>query len=72
MLRPDERSRAVVERVRPEIDCGVFPAKRIVGESVVVEADIFTDGDDLVSGEILYRHAREANWRTLADETSWQ
>jgi starch synthase (maltosyl-transferring) len=55
----------VVERVRPEIDCGTFPAKRIVGQSVVVEADIFTDSHDLVSGEILYRHAREESWRRL-------
>jgi len=55
----------VVERLRPQIDCGLFRAKRIMGESVIVEADIFTDGHDLVSGDILYRHAREESWQRL-------
>jgi starch synthase (maltosyl-transferring) len=63
MLQPEGRTRVVVERVRPEIDCGAFPAKRIIGESVVVEADIFTDGHDLVAGELLYRHVQEPAWR---------
>jgi starch synthase (maltosyl-transferring) len=63
MLEREGRTRVVVERVRPEIDCGAFPAKRIVGESVVVEADIFTDGHDLVAGELLYRRVPEEAWR---------
>jgi starch synthase (maltosyl-transferring) len=61
MLQPEGRIRVVIEGVRPEIDCGVFPIKRIVGETVVVEADIFTDGHDLVAGELLYRHASESS-----------
>jgi starch synthase (maltosyl-transferring) len=63
MLPLEGRIRVVVERVRPEIDGGAFPAKRIVGDSVTVEGEIFTDGHDLVSGDILYRHAREEDWR---------
>ena len=55
----------VVERVRPEVDCGAFPAQRIVGESVVVEADIFADSSDMVAGELLYRHARTEDWLRL-------
>jgi len=65
MLPPEGRNRVVVERVRPEIDCGAFPAKRIVGDSVVVEADIFADGHDLVSGELLYRHVPELSWQRV-------
>jgi starch synthase (maltosyl-transferring) len=41
MLPAEGRTRVVVERVLSEVDGGAFPAKRIVGESVVVEADIF-------------------------------
>jgi starch synthase (maltosyl-transferring) len=63
MLSPEGRVRVVVEGVRPEIDCGAFPAKRIAGDRVIVEADIFTDGHDLVAGEILYRHGLEEVWR---------
>jgi starch synthase (maltosyl-transferring) len=63
MLSPEGQVRVVVEGVRPEIDCGAFPVKRIAGDRVVVEADIFTDGHDLVAGEILYRHGQEEVWR---------
>jgi starch synthase (maltosyl-transferring) len=63
MLPPDGRARVVLERVRPEIDCGAFAIKRIVGESVVVEADIFTDGHDSVAGEVLYRAVQESTWQ---------
>jgi starch synthase (maltosyl-transferring) len=63
MVQTEGRARVVVERVRPEVDCGAFGAKRLVGEKVAVEADIFTDGHDLVSGELLYRRTREEDWR---------
>jgi starch synthase (maltosyl-transferring) len=63
MQTPDGRVRVVVEGVRPEIDCGRFPAKRVVGDSVTVQADIFTDGHDSVAGDILYRYGRENVWR---------
>jgi starch synthase (maltosyl-transferring) len=46
------RKRVVIEGVRPEIDCGRFPIKRVVGEAVVVEADIFTDGHDAVAATL--------------------
>ncbi|HXB75773.1 MAG TPA: alpha-1,4-glucan--maltose-1-phosphate maltosyltransferase [Candidatus Acidoferrales bacterium] len=55
-------SRVVVERVRPEIDCGAFAIKRLAGETLVVEADILVDGHDALSGEVLYRHVPEENW----------
>jgi starch synthase (maltosyl-transferring) len=45
----------VIERVQPEIDAGRFPIKRTPGESVVVTADIFADGHDLLAGVLKYR-----------------
>lgn len=42
------RQRVTIERVEPQINCGRFPAKRIVGDFVSVEADIFADGHDAV------------------------
>jgi starch synthase (maltosyl-transferring) len=50
----DGRRRVVIERVSPQIDCGRFPIKRVVGESVVVEADVFADGHDQIACQILY------------------
>jgi starch synthase (maltosyl-transferring) len=60
--RLDGRQRVIIESVTPEVDGGRFPAKRTVGDSVVVEADIFTDGHDSVAGVLLYRHAGETSW----------
>jgi starch synthase (maltosyl-transferring) len=65
MPPPEGRARVVLERVRPEIDGGVFPIKRVVGESVVVEADIFTDGHDSVAGEVLYRLVQQSTWQRV-------
>jgi starch synthase (maltosyl-transferring) len=40
------RVRAVIDTVLPTVDGGRFPAKRIAGEVVAVEAHCFTDGHD--------------------------
>src|SRR6266853_5082976 len=50
----DGRRRVVIENVRPQIDCGRFVIKRVIGETVVVEADVFADGHDQVGCQILY------------------
>ena len=55
-------SRVVIERVSPEIDWGRFAIKRVVGEKVGVEADIFADGQDALSAMLLYRHDHETQW----------
>jgi len=57
--RMDGRHRVVIERVLPEIDCGRFPVKRIVGETVIVEADVFADGHDQLACQILYWRDKE-------------
>ena len=47
-------TRVVIERLSPEIDCGRFAIKRVAGETVTVEADVFADGHDRVGCQILY------------------
>ena len=59
------RSRVVIENVKPEIDCGRFPAKRTVGESMTVEADIFADGHDALSALLLYRKDGVSRWTDI-------
>jgi starch synthase (maltosyl-transferring) len=60
------RSRVVIEGVSPEIDGGRFAIKRTVGERVVVEADVFGDGHDLVSAVLLYRRDGDPEWNEVA------
>ncbi|MGH7833860.1 MAG: alpha-1,4-glucan--maltose-1-phosphate maltosyltransferase [Candidatus Binatia bacterium] len=57
--------RVVIEGVRPEIDCGRFAIKRVAGERVVVEADIFADGHDLISCVLKYRSEADSGWREV-------
>src|SRR5436309_16131795 len=58
----DGRRRVVIEGVSPEIDGGEFPAKRVVGEDVVVEADVFCDGHDMLAAVVRHRRAGDRTW----------
>jgi starch synthase (maltosyl-transferring) len=58
-LQFDGRRRVIIEGVAPSVDGGRFPAKRAVGDVVVIEADIFADGHDLLSAVVLHRHESE-------------
>jgi starch synthase (maltosyl-transferring) len=62
MTPPEGRRRVIISGVSPEIDCGRFPVKRTVGEQVVVEADIFADGHEVLACRLLYRRAGAENW----------
>jgi len=54
-MPPDGRVRAVVESVTPTVDGGRFAVKRVVGDRLVVEADAFADGHDVVVVELVHR-----------------
>jgi len=53
----------VIERVTPSIDGGRHPIKRIAGDHVVVEADIFREGHDAIAAMVLYRERGTSAWR---------
>jgi starch synthase (maltosyl-transferring) len=55
--------RVVIEGIVPQVDCGRFPIKRVVGEAVIVTADIHADGHDVLAAVTLYRRAGEDRWR---------
>lgn len=56
------RRRAVIDSVTPHVDGGQFPAKRIVGDLLVVEADVFADGHDEVRARLSWRLVAELDW----------
>ncbi len=58
--------RIVIANITPAVDGGVFAVKRIVGETVTVEADIFTDGHPLIAAELLFRAEDEDAWQRVA------
>ena len=62
----DGRKRVVIENVRPQVDEGRFPVKRVLGESVAVRADVFADGHDTLRSVLLYRSKSEEEYRQVA------
>jgi starch synthase (maltosyl-transferring) len=65
-MKPLEgRKRVIIEAIKPQVDCGRYPVKRILGDAVTVTAAIFGDGHDHVSASLLYRPADEDGWRRM-------
>jgi starch synthase (maltosyl-transferring) len=66
----------VIENLHPIIDGGRYPIKRIVGEDLVVEADIFKDGHDVVAAVLKWRVLGKRAWRetpmTFVDNDRWR
>ena len=62
----DGRSRVVIENIDPQVDCGEFPIKRVVGDTVTVEADVFADGHDAVAAALQFRQDGEEDWSQIA------
>jgi starch synthase (maltosyl-transferring) len=53
---------AVIENLQPLIDGGRYPVKRVVGDDLAVEADVFKDGHDIVAAALKWRLLGEARW----------
>ncbi|MBV9809106.1 MAG: alpha-1,4-glucan--maltose-1-phosphate maltosyltransferase [Solirubrobacterales bacterium] len=57
--------RIVIEYPTPAVDDGRYPAKRVVGDQVTVEADIFRDGHDILRAVVRYKPPQARNWREI-------
>ena len=66
----------VIENLQPLIDGGRYPIKRIIGEDLVVEADIFKDGHDVVAAVLKWRVLGKHAWRetpmNFVDNDQWR
>ena len=52
-----------IEEIVPSVDCGRFPVKHIVGETIAVWADIYRDGHEIVAAELIWRGESESDWQ---------
>ena len=68
--------RIAIEAIDPTVPDGPFAVKRLVGDTVTVTADIFADGHDILSAELLWNTADEAGWHrvpmTLVENDRWE
>jgi starch synthase (maltosyl-transferring) len=61
--RSEPPRRIQIQYPAPAVDGGRFPAKRCVGDTVTVGADIFRDGHDMLRAVARYRAPGERRWR---------
>ena len=57
--------RLVVDELTPRVDGGDYPVRRVVGETVTVEATVFADGHEQLAVDLLWRAVDEAEWRRV-------
>jgi len=55
--------RVVIQDVKPQINQGLFPAKRVVGELVEVSADLLIDGHDHINANLLWKKRGSSQWK---------
>jgi starch synthase (maltosyl-transferring) len=59
------KARVIIENVQPQVEGGLYPAKRTMAERIDIGAHIFTDGHDHIRAEVLYKAFDENTWTTL-------
>jgi starch synthase (maltosyl-transferring) len=69
--KPDFR-RVAIEAIRPQVDGGRFPIKRIVGDEVTVTADVFADGHEEIVAVLQYRFVEPSERGKSSKPIVWQ
>jgi len=59
------QTRIIIENLSPQIDCGTYFIKRIVGQTVTVTADVFCDGHDIIECCVKFKHEADQNWQEV-------
>lgn len=58
----DGRRRVVIASIKPQVNGGRFPVKRVIGQKVAVTAHVFSDGHDRIAASLLYRTDDQEDW----------
>ncbi|MEC4005779.1 alpha-1,4-glucan--maltose-1-phosphate maltosyltransferase [Flavobacterium sp. SUN052] len=59
------QKRVIIENVLPQLDNGAFFIKRIVGQKVLVSADIISDGHDVMEAVVQFKHEKDKKWNEI-------
>ena len=77
-IRPlplEGRRRVVIDQVLPNVDGGRFDVKRVVGDTLTVQADVFPDGHDQIRVRLMHRPPGAVEWSELPmgspDDDRW-
>ncbi len=56
------QKRVVIDYVSPQLNNGDFFIKRVINETVNVNAHVLVDGHDVIAASVLYRHETDKKW----------
>jgi len=62
------RNRVQISRVRPELEGGRYPIKRVVDDIIEVTADIVVDGHNALTAMLLYKEETQSKWSEVPME----
>ncbi len=62
-MKSKSQSRVIIEQVQPAINCGQHAISRVVGQRVVITADVYADGHDIVQATIQYKTKKAKKWQ---------
>ena len=61
-----QRPRIIIENLSPSVAGGDFAVKRVIGDTIGVTADIYTDGHEKVGAELKWRAEGERDWQSAS------
>jgi starch synthase (maltosyl-transferring) len=56
------KNRVVIQQITPSIEAGRYAVKAVVGDDVIVAADILREGRELLSATVRYRGPGDTRW----------
>ena len=65
------KSRVIIEDIQPQIEGGLYPVKRTIGERVDVTATIFGDGHDHIRAKMLFKKSGSSQWKEVEMLPLW-
>ncbi|WP_242158008.1 alpha-1,4-glucan--maltose-1-phosphate maltosyltransferase [Aestuariivivens sediminis] len=57
-----DQRRVVIDYVSPSVNCGQYYIKRVVNETVKINAHVLADGHDVLGASILYKYEDDKDW----------
>jgi len=60
-----QQTRVVIQDVKPQLDNGNYFIKRVVGQEVMVSAEILADGHDLMGVCLNFKHESDVQWQNI-------
>ena len=62
------QQRVFIENIQPQVNCGDFPVKRVIGDKIKITADIYCDSHDVLSAEVLHKFQDDKEWKAAEME----